>query len=51
MGKGSARRPQLVSEDEALARWEAIFGKRKEDAEPAPKAPPVPAKGDETRAS
>ncbi|WP_332823274.1 hypothetical protein [Stutzerimonas kunmingensis] len=27
-GKGSGRRPQQVSEDEAAANWARIFGKR-----------------------
>jgi len=28
-GKGSARRPTLIETEEADARWDAIFGKKK----------------------
>lgn len=34
-GKGSARRPQTVSEDEFSVRWNAIFGKSQKSEQDA----------------
>ena len=39
-GKGSARRPKQISDEEEQARWDAIF--RKKEAKPSPEPIPEP---------
>jgi hypothetical protein len=36
MGKGSGRRPLLVSQEEADNNWDNIFGKKKKSADTSP---------------